>query len=317
MSERLTLGIDIGGTNTEFGIVNKNGEILSEGKIETKKYKKFDDYLNYLSENILKLIENNSNIIGVGVGAPNANYYNGTIEQAPNLTWEGIIPFSKKLGEKLHLPVVLTNDANAATIGEMIYGGAKNMKNFVVITLGTGVGSGIVVNGELVYGHDGFAGEIGHSIVIPEGRKCACGRDGCIEAYACASGIKLTARELLQKTNIESKLRTLDSQHLSSKDIASAAESGDKLALEVFNLTGKMLGLKLSDTVAHLSPEAIFIFGGVAKAGDILLGPIQKYLDHFTLNILKGKTKILASQIPGEKAAILGASALAWKEFSK
>lgn len=310
--QRVTLGIDIGGTNTEFGLVDIDGKILDFGKVPTKSCNEFEKYLELLYSEVKSHFNDDLDIIGIGIGAPNANYYNGTIEHAPNLFWKGIVPIKAKFEEKFNIPVVVTNDANAAAIGEMVFGGAKNMKNFVVITLGTGVGSGIVVNGELVYGHDGFAGEIGHSIVIPDGRLCACGRKGCIEAYACASGVVKTAKEFISKDQNSSKLERID-----SRAIAEAAESGDKLALEVFEYTGKMLGLKLSDTVAHLSPEAVFIFGGVAKAGKILLQPTQKYLDHFSLNILKGKTKILPSQIPGDKAAVIGASALAWNEFHK
>lgn len=314
MQKEVSVGIDIGGTNTEFGLVDIVGNVLKTSRISTSKHQNFDDYLVYLVDSI-KLLTNNYKIRGVGVGAPNANYYNGTIEHAPNLKWKGIIPFSKKLEANLEWPVVLTNDANAAAIGEMLFGGAKGMKNFVVITLGTGVGSGIVVNGELVYGHDGFAGEIGHSIVIPGGRNCACGRQGCIEPYASASGVVMTAKEMLDNYQGDSLLKQYKVSELNSRLIAEAAENKDELALQVFDYTGKMLGLKLSDTVAHLSPEAIVIFGGVARAGEILLRPIQKYLDEYSLNILKGKTKILASQISGDKAAILGASALAWKEF--
>ena len=311
---KVVVGIDIGGTNTAIGFVDKNGEIHKSLNLPTEKYSDANKYINDISALLLNENSKEFKIIGVGIGAPNGNFYTGTIDYAPNLKFKGVFPIASMLQNRLDVPVLLTNDANAAAIGEQIFGGAQNMKDFVTITLGTGVGSGIVANGQIIYGHDGFAGEIGHSIVIPEGRLCACGRKGCLEAYACARGIKQTALEILKQNNKYSLLRTFDEKDITSKIISEAALQGDEIALEVFEYTGKILGLKLSDTVAHLNPEAIFIFGGVAKAGDLLFVPTKKYMEQYLLNIFKGKVKILPSEIQDKNAAILGASALIWKE---
>jgi glucokinase len=267
--------------------------------------------------NSAKMLTDDIRLAGIGIGAPNGNYYKGTIEHAPNLSFAGIIPFTGLM--KKHFPdispIVLTNDANAAAIGEMIYGGAKNMKNFAMITLGTGIGSGLVVNGDLVYGHDGFAGEFGHTVLIPDGRKCGCGALGHIEAYCSAPGIKRTAFELLLKNNaMNSSLAKNSFKELNSKMIYDAAMAGDKIAAKTFEVTGEYLGQGLADLVHYLSPEAIFLFGGPVKAGDLLFNPLKESLQKHLLPVFKNKTKILPSQIPMGDAAIVGASALVWKE---
>ncbi|MCK4662046.1 MAG: ROK family protein [Bacteroidales bacterium] len=315
--KEIVAGIDIGGTNTVFGIVDKQGNIIQEESIPTKGYKNVNHFVNELS-NKLKILFNKVNkeykLKGVGIGAPNANFYKGTIENAPNLEWKGIIPFSKMMEEKLNVPVWLTNDANAATLGEMLYGGAKNMRDFLFITLGTGLGSGIVSNGKLIYGHDGFAGEIGHTIVVENGRLCGCGRKGCLETYASASGIKQSVIELLSETNKASILRDYNNANIDSKLIYESAKKGDKISLEAFDFTGKILGKALANSVAYTSPEAIFLFGGLANAGDLLLKPVKESMEANLFNIYKNKVQILLSQLKGNNVAILGASALVWSE---
>jgi glucokinase len=324
--KNVAIGIDIGGTNTVLGVVDKDGNVLVRDSISTPAHGNIDKYIEELSSAIqgliksVKLMNAESDILGIGVGAPNANYYNGTIEQAPNLSFKGIIPFVNLLKRKFpeSYVVALTNDANAAALGEMIYGGAKGMKNFAMYTLGTGVGSGIVVNGDLVYGHDGFAGECGHTTLIPDGRLCGCGSLGHLEAYCSAPGMKRTAFELMVKYNAtDSLLATKSFKDLSSKDIFEAAQKGDKIALEVFELTGKYLGQGLADTVHHLSPEAIFLFGGPVAAGDLLFKPTIAHLEHYLLPIFKNKIKVLPSKLNAGDAAIVGASALVWKEIEK
>lgn len=253
-------------------------------------------------------------IKGIGIGAPNGNYYSGTIEFAPNLPWKGIIPLAAMFEEKLGIPTALTNDANAAAVGEMTYGAARGMKDFIMITLGTGVGSGIVINGQVVYGHDGFAGELGHVIMRRDnGRVCGCGRHGCLEAYCSATGVARTARELLAARTDSSLLRNIPAESITSKDVYDAAVQGDMLAQEIFNFTGTLLGEALADFVAFSSPEAIVLFGGLAKSGDYIMNPIQKALDANVLTIFKGKTKLLVSELKDSDAAVLGASALAWE----
>lgn len=315
------IGIDIGGTNTILGIVDMEGTVLARTTIPTETHPDYKIYMNTLSEAISKMVselDGEIQIKGIGVGAPNGNYYNGTIEFAPNLNFEGIVPVVDFLKEKFNFQVtVLTNDANAAAIGEMIYGGAKEMKDFIMITLGTGVGSGIVVNGEMVYGHDGFAGEIGHTIVDPNGRDCGCGRQGCLETYTSAPGIKRTVFELISTMNEPSVLRDVSFAKLSAKMIDEAARQGDPLALEAFDYTGEVLGLKLADAVAHTSPEAIFLFGGLAQAGELIFEPVKKHMEEHMLNIYKNKIKVLPSELPPGDAAILGASALVWKELNQ
>lgn len=317
MSKPYVVGIDIGGTNTVFGIVDARGTIIASGSIKTNKFNEVEDYVNELYSELSRLLEQNNatdKIMGIGVGAPNGNYFNGTIEFAPNLPWKGIIPLAQMLTDRFGIPVSLTNDANAAAIGEMTYGAARGLKDFIMITLGTGVGSGIVVNGQLVYGHDGFAGELGHVIVRPNnGRLCGCGRTGCLEAYTSATGVARTAREFLEIRNDPSSLRQIPIQDITSKDVYDAAITGDKLALEIFDYTGKILGEAFANFVAFSSPKAIILFGGLAKAGDLIMKPIKDAMERNMLNIYKGKVKIMFSELKESDAAVLGASALGWE----
>ena len=311
-----TVGIDIGGTNTVFGIVDARGHILSTDSIKTKDYPEINGYVDTLSDRLMQLIHavgGISMIRGVGVGAPNSNYYTGNIELAPNLPWKGVVPLARMLREKLGVPVALTNDANAAALGEMTYGVARGMKDFIMITLGTGVGSGIVVNGQLVYGHDGFAGELGHVIVRPGGRLCGCGRKGCLETYCSATGIVRTVHEVLLSTQEPSLLRNKPLEQITSKDIYDAAVLGDKLALEIFRFTGTVLGEAFANFVVFSSPEAIILFGGLAKAGDYIMNPIREAMDNNLMNLFRGKTRLLVSELKDSDAAVLGASALGWE----
>ncbi len=314
---KVVVGIDIGGTNTVFGFVSRGGKCYYIKSIPTKAEEKQEQFFKRLFFEIekgKKKYEKKIEIVGIGIGAPNANYFEGTIEQPPNLNW-GTVNVLKEIKKYSALPSAITNDANAAALGEMSFGTARGMKNFVVITLGTGLGSGIVVDGKLVYGADGFAGELGHTIVDPNGRECGCGRKGCLETYASANGIKRTAFELMASTSIPSKFRKIQYEKLTSKDIYKAALNGDKLALECFDYTARMLGLKLADTVAHLSPEAIIFFGGLALAGDLLIKPVKKYLEDNLLNIFKNKVKVLSSELIGKNAAVLGAAVLIWNKI--
>lgn len=324
--KKVTIGIDIGGTNTAIGVVDKEGNVLVKDNLPTPSHGDIDRYVKDLTIAIneliksVKLLNEDCEILGIGIGAPNGNYYSGTIEYAPNLKFKGVIPLVKLL--RNNFPgmeaLALTNDANAAAIGEMIYGGAKGMKNFVMYTLGTGVGSGIVVNGELVYGHDGFAGEIGHSLLVPDGRLCGCGTHGHLEAYCSAPGMKRTAFELMAYYNAtDSLLADKSFNDLDSKMIFEAAEKGDEIALETFRVTGEYLGQGLADTVHYLSPEAIFLFGGPTAAGELIFKPAKEAMEEFLLPIFKDKIKILPSKLKAGDAAIVGASALAWKELEK
>lgn len=318
--EKVAIGIDIGGTNTTFGFVNRQGEVLAKGSIPSQDREFFEDFLSDLYveiQHVIQAYKGEFEIIGVGIGAPNGNFYNGTIEYAPNLRWKGIIHVADLFQQKFGIPAVLTNDANAAAIGEMVYGSAKNIRDFIMITLGTGVGSGIVVNGELVYGHDGFAGELGHVIIKENGRLCGCGRNGCLEAYCSAPGMKKTALKLIAQNTFQSTLCSIPPEELNSKYVAEAAMAGDKLALEVFDYTGRILGLALANAVAFSSPKAIFLFGGPTAAGDILFVPLKKYFEENLLPIFKQKVDILLSGLPAGDAAIVGASALVWKELFK
>ena len=312
----LAIGIDIGGTGTKFGIVDKDGNVLFSGEMSTKKHKEIKGYIDELHGHLGELIEKAGGIgriRGIGVGAPNGNFYTGNIEYAPNLPWSGVIPIAKMMSDKFHLPVTLTNDANAAAIGEMMYGAAKGMRDFIMITLGTGVGSGIVANGQLMYGHDGFAGELGHTIVIPDGRMHqGTGKRGSLESYASATGVRLTALEMLENTTEDSLLRTADKETLDSKVVYDAAIKGDKLALEIFEFTGKILGLALANAVMFSSPEAIILFGGLTKSGDLILKPTRKHMEENLIQVFQNKVKILVSHLKESDAAILGASALAW-----
>lgn len=317
MEKPYVVGIDIGGTNTVFGIVDARGSIVAINSIKTGAYAQADEYVDAVCKNLLPLIEANGGvdkIKGIGIGAPNGNYYSGTIEFAPNLPWKGIIPLAKMFEERLGIPTTLTNDANAAAIGEMTYGAARGMKDFIMITLGTGVGSGIVINGQMVYGHDGFAGELGHVIMRREnGRLCGCGRKGCLETYCSATGVARTAREFLTASTEPSLLRAIPAEEITSKDVYDAAVKGDTLAMNIFNFTGTILGEALVDFIAFSSPEAIVLFGGLAKSGKYIFDPIQKAIDANILPIYKGKTKLLMSELKDSDAAVLGASALGWE----
>ena len=309
--------MDMGGTNTVFGIVDARGNVLSKSAVKTGTHQDINLYINDIYVELNKLIEGAggiSKIKGIGVGAPNGNYYTGNIEFAPNLNWKGVIPFSNLMSEKFGIPTVLTNDANAAAIGEMTYGAARGMKNFIMITLGTGVGSGIVIDGKLVYGHDGFAGELGHTCSVRNnGRQCACGKTGCLETYASANGVARTAREILETRKDDSLLRNIPAESITSKDVHDAALQGDQVALEIFEYTGKILGEALSDFVAFSAPEAIVLFGGLTKSGDYIMKPIVEHMEKNLLAIWKGKVKVLFSDLKEADAAILGASALAWE----
>ena len=317
MEKPYVVGIDIGGTNTVFGIVDARGSIVAINSIKTGAYAQADEYVDAVCKNLLPLIEANGGvdkIKGIGIGAPNGNYYSGTIEFAPNLPWKGIIPLAKMFEERLGIPTTLTNDANAAAIGEMTYGAARGMKDFIMITLGTGVGSGIVINGQMVYGHDGFAGELGHVIMRREnGRLCGCGRKGCLDTYCSATGVARTAREFLTASTEPSLLRAIPAEEITSKDVYDAAVKGDTLAMNIFNFTGTILGEALADFIAFSSPEAIVLFGGLAKSGKYIFDPIQKAIDANILSIYKGKTKLLMSELKDSDAAVLGASALGWE----
>ncbi len=308
------VGIDIGGTNTVFGIVDARGNVIASSSIKTGKFADVNDYVADLKAALTSLLEAHDavdKIAGIGVGAPNGNYFSGCIENPPNLPWKGKIPFAHLLHEAFGVPVALTNDANAAAIGEMTYGVARGMKDFIMITLGTGVGSGIVVNGQLVYGHDGFAGELGHVIVKPSnGRMCGCGRSGCLEAYCSATGVARTAREFLEIRTDASRLRDIPVEEITSKDVYDAAVLGDKLAKEIFQYTGEIMGRAFANFVAFSSPEAIILFGGLARSGELLMKPIKEAMD---LNVFKGKTKLLLSELKESDAAVLGASALGWE----
>jgi len=319
MMKDVTLGIDIGGTNTVFGFIDKEGNCIAESSIPTNANEKAELLFSRLFGKAKELFNGKSDeykLVGIGVGAPNANYYHGTVEQPPNLSWD-IVNVLEIIKQYHTVPSAITNDANAAAIGEMQFGAAKGMRNFIVITLGTGLGSGIVVNGELVYGHDGFAGEIGHTIVDPNGRQCGCGRKGCLETYASASGIRRTVYELLCNSTDQSALRKIPFENLTSKMIYEAALQGDVLALEAFDFTAKVLALKLADAVAHTSPEAIILFGGLASAGDLIFVPTKKYMEEYMLNIFKNKVKLLPSALTKGNTAVLGAGALIWNELEK
>ena len=324
--KKVAIGVDIGGTNTAIGMVDDLGNVMVKGNIATPSHGDIDRYIDDLSLaireliNSVKLLNPDIEIQGIGIGAPNGNYYTGTIEYAPNLSFKGVVHLVNLLKAKFPEleAIALTNDANAAAIGEMIYGGAKEMQNFVMYTLGTGVGSGIVVNGDLVYGHDGFAGECGHTTLIPGGRLCGCTALGHLEAYCSAPGMKRTAFELMVKYNAtDSLLADKSFNELDSKMIFDAAEKGDKVAKEVFELTGKWLGQGLADTVHHLSPEAIFLFGGPTGAGDYIFKPTKESMEQHLLPIFRNKIKILPSQLKARDAAIVGASALVYKELEK
>jgi len=330
------IGVDLGGTNTVFGIVDAQGNIVAQNSIKTQAYSTAEEFVEAGVACLQPLIDQVGGIeqiAGMGIGAPNANYYSGAIETAPNIAWahDTIVPLAKMFSEKLStlnsqlstvncqlstpFPVKMTNDANAAAMGEMAYGAARGMKNFIVITLGTGVGSGIVVNGQLVYGHDGFAGELGHVIMVrgKEGRLCGCGRTGCLETYCSATGVARTAREILTKTDRPSLLRNKPIGQIESLDVSIAASQGDEVANEIFQFTGKMLGEACADFAAFSSPEAFIFFGGLCKAGDLIMKPIEEAYNQAVMPIFRGKAKFLISGLMNANAAVLGASALGWK----
>ena len=311
------IGLDLGGTNSVFGIVDARGDIKATTAIKTQGYETVEDYVAASVEALQIIIDQVGGIETIkamGIGAPNANYYRGTIEQAPNIVWgKGIVPLADLFSKALGIPVAMTNDANAAAIGEMTYGVARGMKNFIMITLGTGVGSGVVVNGQLVYGSDGFAGELGHVTMVREGgRTCGCGRTGCLEAYCSATGVARTAREMLANSEKPSLLRDLNPEAITSLDVSIAAGKGDEIANEIFQFTGKMLGEACADFATFSSPEAFVFFGGLTKAGELIMKPIRDAYDAHVLNIFKGKAQFLVSSLEGSSAAVLGASALGW-----
>lgn len=331
--KKLAIGIDIGGINTAFGMVDEKGDVYAESVISTRKYPHVEDYPSYVEDlsralrTMAHSIEFEYELVGIGIGAPNANYHSGKIEQPANL-WK----FRKEdtnrdenrrlfaLADDLSaafggVKVLITNDANAATIGEMVYGNAKTMKDFIMITLGTGLGSGFVANGELIYGHDGFAGEFGHVIVERGGRECGCGRRGCLETYVSATGIKRTAFELMATMNDASPLREIPFKDFDSALISAAADKGDPIAKECFRVTGEKLGRALADAITITSPEAIFLFGGLAKAGKHIFEPTKWYMEENVMYAFKNKVQLLPSGIQGKNAAILGASALIWQQY--
>ena len=317
MAKPYVIGIDMGGTNTAFGIVDARGTVIASSSIKTGKHSKIEDYIDELYQELHRLIVANDaegKINGIGIGAPNANYFTGVIEDGVNLPWPTPIPLADLITKKFGIPCLITNDANAAAIGEMTYGAARGLKDFIMITLGTGVGSGIVVNGQMVYGHDGFAGELGHVIMKRNnGRVCGCGRTGCLEAYCSATGVARTAREFLEIRDDESLLRDYDIESITSKDVYDCAVKGDKLAIDIFNYTGTILGEALADFVTFSSPEAFVIFGGLTKSGDYIMNPIREAFDKNIMKVFKGKVKILISELKESDAAVLGASALGWE----
>lgn len=317
MSKPYVVGIDIGGTNTVFGIVDARGQVLASNSIKTRKHSNINDYIDELHHELTKLMEATSTvnkIHGIGIGAPNGNFFTGMIEDGVNLPWPTPIPLAQLVNEKFGIPVAVTNDANAAAIGEMTYGVARGLKDFIMITLGTGVGSGIVINGQLVYGHDGFAGELGHVISKRNnGRLCGCGRTGCLETYCSATGVARTAREFLEIRHEPSILRNIPVDEITSKDVYDAAMAGDPIAKEIFEYTGEILGEALADFTVFSAPEAFVLFGGLAKAGDLILKPVRNSMEKNMLSIWKGKVKILLSELKEADAAILGASALGWE----
>lgn len=317
LSKQVALGIDIGGTNTKYGLVNHRGEILEKGSLKTDEYPEVEDFINALYDKVSPLIMKHcgqSHFDGIGVGAPNANYYTGTIEQAPNLRWKGVVPFAKLMTEKFDVPCKMTNDANAAALGEMMFGAARGMKDFIMITLGTGVGSGIITNGKLIYGHDGFAGELGHTVVKPGGRKhWSTGSEGTLEAYASATGITITAKKMRAEFP-NSMLNAYPEEAIDSKIVFDCAEKGDPTAIEIFRYTGQKLGEALANFVMFSSPEAILLFGGVIKAGDFIMKPTKLHMERNLFPIFRNKVKLVFSELDEADAAILGASALVWEK---
>lgn len=312
-------GIDIGGTNTVFGLVDRQGNILAEGHMGTLGFDEAEDFLESLAVHVRVLVDHADSqfrLLGAGVGGPNGHYFSGTIEDAPNLPWKGTLEVTDILSAHLKAPAVLTNDANAAAMGEMLYGAAEGMKDFVIVTLGTGLGSGFVVDGKVLYGWSGFAGELGHVIVKENGRACGCGRRGCLETYVSAPGLVRTVMEMLADNARESSLRGIPMAAMTARDVADAAAAGDALAREAFIRTGQTLGLALANTIAISSPQAIVLFGGLAQAGRLILEPTREAMERNTLPILKGSTRLMLSSLMEKNAAVLGAAALAWDALS-
>jgi glucokinase len=313
--KKVVLGIDVGGTNAKFGYVDHEGKCLASTSIPTHGNQPAQSFFKRLHESSKALfgdLPKECELAGIGIGAPNSNFYKGTIENPPNLAW-GLVDVPAELGKYFNVPIAVTNDAKAAALGEMLFGAARGMKDFIVITLGTGLGSGIVANGELIYGADGFAGEIGHTTVDPDGRECGCGRRGCLETYCSATGLCRTMQELICNTLEPSELRSVSYEDLTAEKISEAALNGDRLALRAFEACGNILGLKLADSVAHLSPEAIILFGGLASAGDLIFNPTRRSLENHLFPIFRNKVKLLPSRLVGGNTAILGAGALIWK----
>lgn len=316
-AKSLVIGLDLGGTNSVFGIIDREGKVLTTTSIKTQGYQNVESYVEDSVKSVMQIVEEvggMEKINAMGIGAPGGNYYNGTIEQAANLAWaKGVVPLADMFASRLNIPVAITNDANAAAMGEMIYGEAVGMKNFVELTLGTGVGSGIVANGQLIYGCDGFAGELGHMVVEPEGRPCGCGRKGCLETYCSATGVVRTTVAMLEESTEPTSLRDIPREELSSYEVYKAAMAGDAMAKEVFRQTGRRIGVACANIATFLSPEAFIFFGGLAQAGDLLFHPMEEAYNENVLSLYKGKAKFLKSGLDGAKAAVLGASAIAWK----
>lgn len=320
-AKSLVIGLDLGGTNSVFGIIDREGKVVTTTSIKTQGYQNVEAYVEDSVKAVMQIVEQvggMEKIHAMGIGAPGGNYYNGTIEQAANLAWaKGVVPLADMFASRLNIPVAITNDANAAAMGEMIYGEAVGMKNFVELTLGTGVGSGIVANGQLIYGCDGFAGELGHMVVEPEGRPCGCGRKGCLETYCSATGVVRTTVAMLEESTEPTSLRNIPREELSSYEVYKAAMAGDAMAQEVFRQTGRRIGVACANIATFLSPEAFIFFGGVAKAGDWLLKPAKETYDKYVLSLYRGKAKFLTSTLENGTAAILGTAALAWQETAK
>lgn len=317
MEKQYVLGLDMGGTNSVLGLVNKEGQVVASASIKTQSYPDITDYINALYDAAQPLIQKAGGadaIRGIGAGVPNGNYYTGMIEGAMNLPWP-VVPFAKLMSERFGIPCKLTNDANAAAQGEMTYGAARGMKNFIMITLGTGVGSGIVIDGKVVYGHDGFAGELGHTTAVrgENARPCNCGKKGCLEAYCSATGVARTAKEIVSATDRPTQLRELDIDHITSYDVYKAAEAGDEVAKQIFDYTGTLLGQQMADFVAFSAPEAIFLFGGLTKSGHWIIDPVVKALNENVLKLWRNKVKVLFSSLAEADAAVLGASSLGWE----
>ena len=317
MTKKVVAGIDIGGTNTRIGLVDSEGNVLTDNNIKTDEYGSFEEYVATV-HTVIEILQKNPDLepvelIGIGIGAPNANYHTGCIENAVNLPWNDV-PLASMLGKYYpDIDIKVTNDANAVAIAEMVYGNAKDLRDFVVITLGTGLGSGIVSNGEMVCGHDGLAGEVGHTTAVPDGRQCNCGRRGCLETYVSAPGLKRTVFELMATSNVKSSLRETGFDGLTSKDIHKAALDGDPIALQAFEITGHILGRSLADVVAYTSPSAIFIFGGLAEAKEMIINPAKENMEKYLLACFRNKVKVVPSALGNKDAGIIGGAALVWK----